>query len=80
MPLLCFFLKVCDSWLIDEFVTTLYRKSIKWGLRICQIPGTVGRGNPLSKHCTVVALNNVPYGTDLMFLICSIQNILALET
>ena len=33
------YLQVCDSWLIDEFVTTLYRKSIKWGLRICQIPG-----------------------------------------
>eukprot|EP01036_Dinobryon_divergens_P022546 gene22546-30811_t len=36
---------VCDSWLIDEFVTTLYRKSIKWGLRICQIPEYFSSGN-----------------------------------
>ena len=29
---------VCDSWLVDEFVTSLLRKSMAWGLRLAQVP------------------------------------------
>lgn len=30
---------VCDSWGVDDFVNTLYRRSSKLGLRMCQTPG-----------------------------------------
>ena len=29
---------VCDSWLINEFITVLYRKCKAWDLRLCQVP------------------------------------------
>ena len=29
---------VCDSWLIDDMLTLLYRRCQKWGLRLCQVP------------------------------------------
>jgi hypothetical protein len=29
---------VCDSWLIDDMLTVLYRRCQKWGLRLCQVP------------------------------------------
>jgi hypothetical protein len=28
----------CDSWLMDEFVTVLFRRCTTWGLRMAQIP------------------------------------------
>lgn len=30
---------VCDSWEVNDFVNTLYRRSSKLGLRMCQTPG-----------------------------------------
>lgn len=29
---------VCDSWLMDELVTLLYRRSSSWNLRVVQVP------------------------------------------
>lgn len=29
---------VCDAWLIDDMITLLYRRCLKWGLRLCQVP------------------------------------------
>lgn len=29
---------VCDSWLIDDMLNVLYRRCLKWGLRVCQVP------------------------------------------
>lgn len=30
---------VCDSWEVNDFVNTIYRRSSKLGLRMCQTPG-----------------------------------------
>jgi len=29
---------VCDSWLVDDLVSLLYRRCLQWGLRLSQIP------------------------------------------
>lgn len=29
---------VCDSWLVDEFISLITRRCTKWGIRLCQNP------------------------------------------
>jgi hypothetical protein len=41
--------KVCDSWLVDDFVSLMYRRCSKWSLRLCQTPEYFATSN-LSVH------------------------------
>jgi hypothetical protein len=36
---------VCDSWLIDDFVTLLYRRCGRFGVRLCQTPSYFNSDN-----------------------------------